>query len=209
MEDGDTGFDDGSAQVRNTRDPCQPTASDHQEHMTTHRPYRLWWKFCVMGRGVNSPHMRSDAQDDLEGVRHVSIDCGFLEERESEEQVTPALVIRERRHKMTWTMLIPRKRNGISPGLQTEQRSSSTSLGTIESRSGAITTTRLGHWRGGALARKIEQSRQEGSQTVPERPRVDGIFERAVGLVASQARMGPESRPTQGCYAGWWILLRT
>ena len=40
MEDGETGFDDGSAQVRNIRDPGQPTESEHREHMTTHRPYR-------------------------------------------------------------------------------------------------------------------------------------------------------------------------
>ena len=50
-----------------------------------------------MGRGVNSPHRRSDAQDVLEGVLHVSMDCGFFGERESEEQVPPVLVIRERR----------------------------------------------------------------------------------------------------------------
>ena len=42
-------------------------------------------------------------------VRHVSIDCGFYGEEESEEQVTPMLVIRERRHKMTWAMLVSRK----------------------------------------------------------------------------------------------------
>ena len=36
MEDGETGFDDGSAQVRNIRDPGQPTAHEDQEHMTTH-----------------------------------------------------------------------------------------------------------------------------------------------------------------------------
>ena len=64
MEDGEMGFDDGSAQVRNIRDPGQPTAKEHQEHMTTHRPYRSWCNFCVMGRGVNAPHRRSDAQDD-------------------------------------------------------------------------------------------------------------------------------------------------
>ena len=44
-----------------------------------------------------------------------------------------------------------------------------------------------------ALAREIGQARQEGSQTVPERPPVGesqstGIVERAVGLVAGQAR---------------------
>ena len=71
-EDGETGFDDWSAQVRKIRDPGQPTESEHGEHLTTHRPYRSWCKFCLMGRGVNSPHRRSDAQDDLEGVFHVS-----------------------------------------------------------------------------------------------------------------------------------------
>ena len=44
-----------------------------------------------------------------------------------------------------------------------------------------------------ALAREIAQARQEGSQTVPERLPVgdsqsNGVIERAVGLVASQAR---------------------
>ena len=68
MEAGETGFDDRSAQVGNSRDPGQPTASESQERTTTHRPYRSWCKFCLMGRGVISPHRRSDAQDDLEGM---------------------------------------------------------------------------------------------------------------------------------------------
>ena len=57
---------------------------------------------------MNSSHRKSDAQDDLEGVSHVSMsmDYGFLGERESEEQV---LVSRERRHKMTRAVLVPRK----------------------------------------------------------------------------------------------------
>ena len=67
MEDGETGFHDESAQVRNIRDPGQNAVKEHQEHMTTHRPYGSWCQFCEMGRGVNSPHRRSDAQDDLEG----------------------------------------------------------------------------------------------------------------------------------------------
>ena len=67
MEDGEMGFDDGSAQVRNIRDPGQVTAKEHQEHMTTHRPHRSWCKLCVMERGVNAPHRRSEDQDDLEG----------------------------------------------------------------------------------------------------------------------------------------------
>ena len=63
-----------------------------------------------MGRGVNAPRRRSGAQDHLEGVPHVSMDYGFLGERESEEQVSDVPSIRERTHKMTWAMLVPRKR---------------------------------------------------------------------------------------------------
>ena len=40
---------------------------------------------------MDSPHRRSDAQDDLEGVPHVSMDSGFHGERESEERVTLVL----------------------------------------------------------------------------------------------------------------------
>ena len=60
-------------------------------------------------RGWNSSHRRSDPQDDLEGVLHVSMDHGFLGGTESEEQVTLVRVIRERRLKMTWAMLVPRR----------------------------------------------------------------------------------------------------
>ena len=91
MEDGETRLNDGSVTVRNFRDPGQRTESERRLHMNTHRPYRSWCKFCVMGRGVNSPQRRSDAQDDLDGVPHVSMDYGFFGEKESEEQVTPVL----------------------------------------------------------------------------------------------------------------------
>ena len=37
------------------------------------------------------------------------MDYGFFGERELEEQVTLVPVIRERRHKMTWAMLVQRK----------------------------------------------------------------------------------------------------
>ena len=62
--------------------------------MTTHRPNRSWCKFCVNGRGVIAPHRGSDAQDDLEGAPHVSMDYGFLGEKKSEDRVSPVLVIR-------------------------------------------------------------------------------------------------------------------
>ena len=58
---------------------------------------------------MNTPHRRSDAQDDLEGAPHVSMDYGFLGEKEPEDRVSLVLVIQERRHKMTWAVPVPRK----------------------------------------------------------------------------------------------------
>ena len=211
MEDGETGFDDGSVQVRNIRDPGQPTAKEHQEHLTTNQPYRSWCNFCVMVRGVNAPHRKSDAQDDSEGVPHVSMDYVFLGERESEDGVSPVLDIRDRRHKMTWAML------GLRKGTQ---------FLWIAKRAAKF-IDRLGHNRvtlrcdnepaKKALAREIAQARQGESQTAPENPQVgesqsNGIIECVVELVAGQARtLGAalghrtvaESRPTQGYCAGW------
>ena len=63
--------------MRNVRDPGQPTAKEQQEHMTTHRPYRSWCKFCLMRRGVNSPHRKSHAQDDVERWRGCSM-CRWI-----------------------------------------------------------------------------------------------------------------------------------
>ena len=187
MEDGEMGFGGRSAEVRKIRDPGQPTAHEHQEHMTTHRSYRSWCQFCVMGRGVDSPHRRSDPQDDLEGELRVSMDYRFFREEESVEQVTLVLVIRERRHKMTWAMLVPRKGSEFpwiakrAANFIDQLRHNRVSLKCDDEP--AIE----------ALAKEIEQARQEGSQAVPERPPVgdsqsNGVIERAVGLVAGQAR---------------------
>ena len=128
-----------------------------------------------MGRGVNAPYRRSDAQDDLDGVLHVSRDYGFLGEKESEDRVSPVLIIRERRHKMTWAMLVPRKGTEF-PWI---------------ARRAAKFIDQLGH--NGvtlrcdkepaikALAREIAQARQEWSQTVPERPQSVQRDHRACG----------------------------
>ena len=136
-----------------------------------------------MGRGVNAPHRRSDALDDLEGVPHVSMDCGFLGEKESEDRASPVLVIQER----TRAVLVPRK---------------GTEFPWIAKRAAKF-IDQLGHNRVTlrcdnepaieAVAREIEQARQEGGQTVPERPPVgesqsNGIIERAVVLAAGHAR---------------------
>ena len=103
-------------------------------------------------------------------------------ERESAEQVSPV-----RRLKMTWAMLVPRR---------------GTEFPWIAKRAARF-IDQLGHNKVTlrcdneqaieALAREIAQARQESSQTVPEKPPVgdsqsNGVIERAVGLVAGQAR---------------------
>ena len=83
----------------------------------------------------------------------MSMDCEFL--------VTPVLVIRERRQKMTWAMLLPRK---------------GTEFPWVAKRAARF-IDQFGHNKITlrcdnepaivALAREIAQVRQEGSQTVP------------------------------------------
>ena len=84
---------------------------------------------------------------------------GFME-RESEDRLSSVLVIRERRHKMTWAMLVPRK------GTEIPWRSSSINSGTLRCDNEPAIE---------ALAREIAQARQEGSQTLPERPAVGKV----------------------------------
>ena len=86
--DGPDQNEHGISEVAAAHYTGQPTVKEHQELMATHRPYRSRCKFCVMGR-VNAPHRRSDGQDDLEGVPHISMGCGFLGERESRRASVP------------------------------------------------------------------------------------------------------------------------
>ena len=80
MDDGEMGFDDGSAQARNIRDLGQPTVKEHQKHMTTHRRCRSWCKFCVMGRGANALRIGQEigCSRRFGRVPHVSMGSGFL-----------------------------------------------------------------------------------------------------------------------------------
>ena len=129
-----------------------------------------------------SPHRKSDAQDDLEGVLLVSMDFRFLGEKEPEEQVT----------QMTGAMLVPKK------GTELPWRA----------KRAAKFSDQLGHNRVPlrcdseleveALARELTQARQEGCQTVPERPPVgesqsNGIIEGTLSLSGTGLFQNTES----------------
>ena len=99
--------------------------------MITRRLFRSWCQFCVMGRRVSSPHWRS-VEHDVDGTKRVYMDCELCGEKESDEQAIPALVMRERRHKMTWAILVRRK--GLSAhGSQREHRNLLTNWSTAGS----------------------------------------------------------------------------
>ena len=88
---------------------------------------------------------------------------------------------------MTWAMLVPRKGTEF-PWIAKRAAKFIDQLG-----HNGVTLRCENELAIEALAREIAQTRQEGSQTVPERPpvgksRSNGIIERAVGLVAGQTR---------------------
>ena len=109
-------------------------------------------------------------QDDLEGVTHVSMDHRFLGETESEEQVTLVLVIREARRKIDVGDAGSKNRKWSFPQIAKRAAKFIDQLG-----HNRVTFTSCDNEPAiEALAREIAQARQEGSETVPERPPVVG-----------------------------------
>ena len=97
--------------MRNICDPGQPTAKEHQkQHDHTSSLQIMVQIQCDKARceRAGDPMLKTTWWD----CRM----CGFLGEKESEDRVSPVLFIRERRHKMTWAMLVPRK--GVSLDLK-------------------------------------------------------------------------------------------
>ena len=70
----DDGQEEEIQDVKQSRDPGRPTAQEMEEHRCTHLPYRLWCKFCVMGRGRGSPHRPSPGST----VPIVGVDYFFI-----------------------------------------------------------------------------------------------------------------------------------
>ena len=184
-------FDDGSAPGKEHPRP-RPTdrqgASRAHDHTST---VQIMVRVLRDGtRGERTAQAIRCSRRLRREVPHVSMDYGFLGEKESQDRVSRVLVIRERRHKMTWAMLVPRK---------------GTEFPWIAKRAAKF-IDQLGHNRVAlrcdnepaiqALAREIAQARQEGSQTVPERPPV-GESQRDHRVCG-----GPRCRPgqdTEGC----------
>ena len=53
--------------------PKEPGAVERSRHEVAQMPYRGWWFSCVVGRGVDDPHRKSDGYSGPPRV-----ECGFM-----------------------------------------------------------------------------------------------------------------------------------
>ena len=90
--------------------PVQPTKEEWEQHVITHLPFRAWCPHCIRGRGLNAPHHRVPEEDKQGGeVAYVSLDYGFMPSKVHDEQFGPVLVLRDRKTRMTGSILVPAK----------------------------------------------------------------------------------------------------
>ena len=64
--------------------------------MVNHLPRAPWCELCVMGRGKDNPHLRSDLREKGEQIPVTAFDCSFmkttLEGGETEQKYATTLV---------------------------------------------------------------------------------------------------------------------
>jgi len=111
--------DPGDSRVmKKAINPCLPTRSEIEEHEMTHLPFRNWCRHCVMGRGVERGHFRTERDQDAVPEVHVDycFPCGAgtkprnLREKASEAAGSmTVLVMRDRDTRMTAAAVVPRK----------------------------------------------------------------------------------------------------
>ena len=82
------------------------------EHNATHVPYRDWRPHCVRSRGLNAPHTPQGVdRDGGERIPTIAIDYGPLksEEVEDSEQMGPMLAMKDIKHGMVRSIVVPAK----------------------------------------------------------------------------------------------------
>ena len=83
--------------------PRTPTKAEREEHDVSHVPYRLWCRFCVMGRGLERRHLTQSGDRDDDRPR-VFADYGYLS-----GDPTPLYVAKDRRTGMTFAAAVSMK----------------------------------------------------------------------------------------------------
>ena len=83
-----------------------PTKAEREEHDVSHVPYRPWYRFCVMGRGLERRYLTQSGDRD-DGRPRVIADYGHLS-----GDSTPLLVAMDRRTGMTFAAAVSMKGGG-------------------------------------------------------------------------------------------------
>ena len=89
------------------RDPGAPSPQDIDAHNITHLPFRARCPACVAGKSRDRAH-RTAEPDDLKGVPQVVFDYAFMS-AEGDEETVAIQVARDRRTRMIFAHLVPRK----------------------------------------------------------------------------------------------------
>jgi len=89
------------------RAPVKPTPEMVEIHNQSHLPFRSWCKYCVRARGRSMKHTRVSHDD--EQIPTISIDYGFLGDKDSPATDLPVLVGKDRRSGMVWSSPVPAK----------------------------------------------------------------------------------------------------
>ena len=87
--------------------PYTPTKEEIREHEVTHLPFRPWCRHCVFGKGVRSPHLKSDDKEKIGTT--ISMDYCFMADDEEEGDLPGVLVIWDDNHECLWALPVDKK----------------------------------------------------------------------------------------------------
>jgi len=95
--------------LRIPRRPNAPTKDEIEQHEITNFPPRDWCQHCVDGHGISHQHKRVEEEEKL-GIT-VSLDYAFMTADETEEGVSPILVMHDNSTGAIWVLAVERKGN--------------------------------------------------------------------------------------------------
>ena len=93
-----------TAKTKTVRSPIEPSKKAREDHNATHLPYRSWCISCVSGRGVASPHVKSDEKKTID---EVGMDYCFP--RGVKDGAPKVLAVRSARDGTTLSLVVPKK----------------------------------------------------------------------------------------------------
>eukprot|EP00971_Amphidinium_carterae_P263384 5225731-Amphidinium_carterae.1 len=106
--DGDETMLEEDAGVKAMRIPRRPTPAERDEHECHgHVPFRSWCDFCCMGRGRMAHHRV--AGEEAGDYAAISIDYGYLNEKESEVDAAPILCVKDTQHRWVAGHVVTKK----------------------------------------------------------------------------------------------------